>query len=288
MNRVIFPKDFLWGGAVAANQCEGVYLEDGKGLSIQDIMPKGIKGAPTEEPTADNMKLVAVDFYHRYKEDIAMLAEMGFKVFRFSIAWSRIFPNGNDKEPNEKGLHFYDDVLNECKKYGIEPLVTISHYETPLHLAVEVCGTTRQTFYRNFQDKYDLINWYFDKILLKSFEYMGESETIYEGLVNKFYYIQQENLFFRTAFKNDDQNCLRDHDFHLILQFYTDQIEQKTGEKISEHLRFLLEMYCQGSIYMTVQRVLGKLKGTPEEIARSLVDAMPLKLMEVFKVLNLL
>ena len=86
---------------------------------------------------------------------------------------------------------------------------------------VEVCGTTRQTFYRNFQDKYDLINWYFDKILLKSFEYMGKSETIYEGLVNKFYYIQQENLFFRTAFKNDDQNCLRDHDFHLILQFYT-------------------------------------------------------------------
>ena len=83
MNRVIFPKDFLWGGAVAANQCEGAYLEDGKGLSIQDIMPKGIKGAPTEEPTADNMKLVAVDFYHRYKEDIAMLAEMGFKVFRF-------------------------------------------------------------------------------------------------------------------------------------------------------------------------------------------------------------
>ena len=251
-------------------------------------MPKGIKGAPTEEPTADNMKLVAVDFYHRYKEDIAMLAEMGFKVFRFSIAWSRIFQNGNDKEPNEKGLHLYDDVLNECKKYGIEPLVTISHYETPLHLAVEVCGTTRQTFYRNFQDKYDLINWYFDKILLKSFEYMGESETIYEGLVNKFYYIQQENLFFRTAFKNDDQNCLRDHDFHLILQFYTDQIEQKTGEKISEHLRFLLEMYCQGYIYMTVQWVLGKLKGTPEEIARSLVDAMPLELMEVFKVLNLL
>lgn len=140
MNRVIFPKDFLWGGAVAANQCEGVYLEDGKGLSIQDIMPKGIKGAPTEEPTADNMKLVAVDFYHRYKEDIAMLAEMGFKVFRFSIAWSRIFPNGNDKEPNEKGLHFYDDVLNECKKYGIEPLLTISHYETPLHLAREYDG----------------------------------------------------------------------------------------------------------------------------------------------------
>ena len=85
MNRVIFPKDFLWGGAVAANQCEGAYLEDGKGLSIQDIMPKGIKGAPTEEPTADNMKLVAVDFYHRYKEDIAMLAEMDLRCFDFLL-----------------------------------------------------------------------------------------------------------------------------------------------------------------------------------------------------------
>ena len=190
----------------------------------------------------------------------------------------------NTKEPSrdpERMKYRLSESMKECRKYAPVEKITVKEI-------VEVCGTTRQTFYRNFQDKYDLINWYFDKILLKSLEYMGKSETIYEGLVNKFYYIQQENLFFRTAFKNDDQNCLRDHDFHLILQFYTDQIEQKTGEKISEHLRFLLEMYCQGSIYMTVQWVLGKLKGTPEEIARSLVDAMPLKLMEVFKVLNLL
>ena len=190
----------------------------------------------------------------------------------------------NTKEPSrdpERMKYRLSEAMKECMKYAPVEKIIVKEI-------VEVCGTTRQTFYRNFQDKYDLINWYFDKILLKSFEYMGKSETIYEGLVNKFYYIQQENLFFRTAFKNDDQNCLRDHDFHLILQFYTDQIEQKTGEKISEHLRFLLEMYCQGSIYMTVQWVLGKLKGTPEEIARSLVDAMPLKLMEVFKVLNLL
>lgn len=135
-----FPADFMWGGAVAANQCEGAYQEDGKGLSIQDIMPKGIKGAPTDAPTADNLKLVAIDFYHRYKEDIALFAEMGFKVFRLSIAWSRIFPNGDDAKPNEKGLKFYDDVFDECRKYGMEPLVTISHYETPLHLAREYDG----------------------------------------------------------------------------------------------------------------------------------------------------
>lgn len=140
MGQLKFPENFLWGGAVAANQCEGAYLEDGKGLSIQDVMPQGIKGAPTKVPTEDNMKLVAVDFYHRYKEDIAMFAEMGFKVFRLSIAWSRIFPNGDDKEPNEEGLQFYDAVFDECHKYGMEPLVTISHYETPLHLAKEYDG----------------------------------------------------------------------------------------------------------------------------------------------------
>ena len=128
------------GRAVAANQCEGAYLEDGKGLSIQDIMPKGIKGAPTEEPTADNMKLVAVDFYHRYKGDIALFAEMGFKCFRTSIAWTRIFPNGDELIPNEEGLKFYDDLFDELLKYGIEPVITLSHFEMPYHLAKEYGG----------------------------------------------------------------------------------------------------------------------------------------------------
>ncbi|SDM59073.1 glycoside hydrolase family 1 protein [Actinomyces ruminicola] len=130
-----FPADFLWGGALAANQYEGAYDADGKGLSVQDVMPQGIVGPRTEGPTPDNLKLVGIDFYHRYKEDIALLAQMGFKVFRFSIAWSRIFPKGDETEPNEAGLAFYDRVLDELEKYGIEPLVTISHYETPLHLA---------------------------------------------------------------------------------------------------------------------------------------------------------
>ena len=130
-----FPEGFLWGGAVAANQYEGAYDLDGKGLSIQDVMPHGIMAPPTEEPTSDNLKLEGIDFYHRYAEDIALFAEMGFKVFRFSIAWSRIFPQGDEETPNEAGLAFYDRVLDECEKHGITPLVTISHYETPLHLA---------------------------------------------------------------------------------------------------------------------------------------------------------
>ncbi|MCI6465568.1 MAG: 6-phospho-beta-glucosidase [Faecalicatena sp.] len=151
--KTLFPEGFLWGGAVAANQCEGAYLEDGKGLSIQDIMPHGIMGAWTKEPTEDNMKLVGVDFYHRYKEDIRLFAEMGFKIFRTSIAWSRIFPNGDELTPNEIGLQFYDDLFDECHKYGIEPMVTISHYETPLHLAKEYNGWTNRKlirFYENY------------------------------------------------------------------------------------------------------------------------------------------
>ena len=143
-----FPQNFLWGGATAANQYEGAYNLDGKGLSVQDVTPKG--GVPakpgdrnpliTEGPTPDNLKLEGIDFYHRYKEDVALFAEMGFKVYRTSIAWSRIFPNGDEPEPNEAGLQFYDDLFDELAKYGIEPLITLSHYETPLHLARQYNG----------------------------------------------------------------------------------------------------------------------------------------------------
>ncbi len=148
-----FPKGFLWGGAVAANQCEGAYNEDGKGLSTQDIAPKGIVGPLTKEPTKDNMKLIGIDFYHRYKEDVKLFAEMGFKTFRTSIAWSRIFPNGDDAKPNEKGLQFYDDLFDECIKYGMEPLVTISHYETPLALSKNYDGWVNRKlvgFFENY------------------------------------------------------------------------------------------------------------------------------------------
>ncbi len=134
-----FRPDFLWGGAVAANQCEGAWDEDGKGLTISDCMTAGDVNTPREftdgiipgkyYPNHDG-----IDFYHRCKEDIALFAEMGFKVFRFSISWARIFPTGEDSTPNEKGLQFYEDVIDTCRSYGIEPLVTISHYETPYAL----------------------------------------------------------------------------------------------------------------------------------------------------------
>ncbi|AOZ91156.1 glycoside hydrolase family 1 protein [Paenibacillus crassostreae] len=160
-----FPDGFLWGGAVAANQCEGAYNEDGKGWSTQDVAPEGIKGPITEVPTDNNMKLIGIDFYHRYKEDIKLFAEMGFKVFRTSIAWSRIFPNGDELEPNEQGLQFYDDLFDECHKYGIEPLVTISHYETPLHLSKQYNGWVNRKLI-GFYERYarTLFTRYKDKV----------------------------------------------------------------------------------------------------------------------------
>ena len=187
----------------------------------------------------------------------------------------------NDRDSkSEKTKYRLADAMKVCMKQMPVEKITVKEI-------VAECGTTRQTFYRNFQDKYDLINWYFDKILLESFEHMGEGKTAYEGLLNKFRYIQQERLFFKAAFRTDEQNCLKEHDFELILAFYTNQIQEKTGKPVSQHLKFLLEMYCQGSIYMTVQWVLGRIKSTPEEMAESLVDAMPAELREVFASLKL-
>ena len=138
-----FPKGFLWGGATAANQCEGGYQEGGRGLANVDIIPHGkdryfaMSGHMTNLET-DNEHfypaMESIDMYHHFKEDIAMFAEMGFKTYRLSIAWTRIFPNGDEETPNEEGLQFYEDMFKECRKYNIEPLVTITHFDCPIHL----------------------------------------------------------------------------------------------------------------------------------------------------------
>ncbi|MDD6348629.1 glycoside hydrolase family 1 protein [Intestinibaculum porci] len=146
-----FPKDFLWGGAVAANQCEGAYNKDGKGLSEADLLLGGNYETPRmfcSHIMKDHFypSHQAIDFYHHYKEDIKLFAEMGFKTFRTSINWSRIFPHGDDETPNEAGLAFYEDLFKECKKYGIEPLVTLCHYEIPWGIMKNYGGfTSRKT-----------------------------------------------------------------------------------------------------------------------------------------------
>lgn len=163
MSQTVFPENFLWGGATAANQLEGAYLADGKGLSVADAMPGGkirfeVLGSPEFDWTIDEEKYVypnhkGISYYEHFKEDIALFAEMGFKCYRFSIAWSRIFPQGDELEPNEAGLKFYDQVIDECLKYGIEPVITISHYEMPLNLAKKYGGWKNReliTFYERY------------------------------------------------------------------------------------------------------------------------------------------
>ncbi len=154
-----FPEGFLWGGAVAANQCEGAWLEDGKLPNCTDVMV-GI-GLDARSPGLQyntetgkyEMKLKegkkylsheGIDFYHRYKEDLALMSGMGFKAFRTSISWARIFPQGDEEEPNEAGLKFYDDLFDEMLRLGMEPVITLSHYETPLYLMTEYGGWTNR------------------------------------------------------------------------------------------------------------------------------------------------
>ena len=157
-----FQDDFLWGGAVAANQCEGAFDVDGKGLSPVDVLPDVHHGRwdalmnPTKALETDYgfyPSHESIDFYHRYKEDLALMAEMGFKTFRTSICWAWIFPNGDETEPNEAGLKFYDDLFNECQRLGMEPLVTIQHFDTPVALMTKYGGWKNRKlidFYLNY------------------------------------------------------------------------------------------------------------------------------------------
>ena len=171
--------------------------------------------------------------------------------------------------------------MKECMKQMPVDKITVKNI-------VEGCGVARQTFYRNFLDKYDLINWYFDKLVLKSFEQIGVSHTVGESLTQKFEFIVNEKVFFTEAFRSDDRNSLKEHDFELILQFYQDLIGRKTSRPLGEDLQFLLEMYCRGSIYMTVKWVLTGMKDSPAKMSKKLVEAMPPRLAAVFDELKLL
>ncbi|MDH2894679.1 MULTISPECIES: glycoside hydrolase family 1 protein [Rahnella] len=156
-----FPQGFMWGGATAANQVEGAYDQDGKGLSIVDAIPGGkdrlkIVSSPEFDFTLDPVNHTypnhkGIDHYHRFQEDIALFAEMGFKCYRFSIAWTRIYPNGVEQEPEEAGLKHYDQVIDACIAHGIEPVITISHYEMPLHLATAFGGWKNRELIGHFE-----------------------------------------------------------------------------------------------------------------------------------------
>lgn len=189
--------------------------------------------------------------------------------------------NQRDLTKGEKTKYRLARAMKECIQTTPVENITVKQI-------TEKCELTRQTFYRNFLDKYDLINWYFDKLLTKSFEHMGCGKTVYDALVKKFTYIQEEQTFFAAAFRYDEQNSLRQHDFELILQFYENLIREKTGKVPGENVHYLLEMYCQSSIYMTVKWVTGGVTCTPEELASIIVDGMPEKLAEIFVRLEIL
>ncbi|UTY40283.1 family 1 glycosylhydrolase [Allocoprobacillus halotolerans] len=228
----MLSKDFLWGGATAANQYEGGYNEGGRGLATSDTKTNGSLTRKRKHSFSnENNEIIylnekdfisyqykavidekmyypshkAVDFYHHYKEDIALMAEMGFKCFRMSISWTRIFPHGNDETPNEEGLKFYEDVFDECLKYGIEPVVTINHFDMPLYLAEHKDGWLSRdtiTYFINYCET--LFNRYMGKVkywmtfneinLLRGYTTLGIKE-----MTPQKYYQAMHHIFVASA-----------------------------------------------------------------------------------------
>ena len=191
-----FRKDFLWGGAVAAHQLEGAYNVDGKGLSIVDVVTAGTRekkrritdGIVSGEYYPNHE---AIDFYHHYKEDIKLFAEMGFKCFRTSIAWSRIFPNGDETEPNEAGLQFYDKLFDECLKYGIQPVITLSHFEMPLHLVKKYGGWRSRRLIHFFVK--------FAEICFKRYKNKVKYWMTFNEINNQANFLNEESVYFNSG-----------------------------------------------------------------------------------------
>lgn len=236
-----FKKGFLWGGATAANQLEGAYNVDGKGLTIADISPGGKQRMSLlmsgdlpleinkEKYTYPNHR--GIEFYTRYKEDIALFAEMGFKTFRMSISWARIFPNGNDTEPNEAGLQFYENVIDELLKYGIEPTITMSHYETPLNLVKEYGGWKNRELI-GFFEKYarTILERFHSKV-----KYWMTFNEINTGVMGSFF-----SVAMRNATPQDNFQALHN-------QF----VASSLATKIAHELNPEIQVGCM-SIYATM------------------------------------
>lgn len=220
-----FPKNFLWGGATAANQAEGAWNVDGKGASISDHNRAGSRTSSTRR-TFDKVintddyyypSHTGIDMFHRYKEDIALFAEMGFKVYRLSIAWTRIFPNGDETEPNEAGLQFYDDLFDELIKHNIEPLVTISHFELPYHLGETYDGfLDKRTI--GFYEKYavTLFKRYKDKVKYWltfneiNFGTLEHGKRI-NGLFNREYTVEEQYQALHNVFVASSKAVIAGH-----------------------------------------------------------------------------
>ncbi|GBU10933.1 6-phospho-beta-glucosidase A [Erysipelotrichaceae bacterium] len=239
-----FPDNFLWGGATAANQMEGGYNLGGKGLTIADISPGGknrkkILSNQEFSLEMDKSKYTypnhqGIDFYHHYKEDIALFAEMGFKAYRMSISWARIFPEGDESTPNEEGLVFYDNVIAELLKYDIEPVITISHYETPLNLVKKYNGWTNRALIGFFETYVRvLFGRYQDRV-----KYWMTFNEINTGLFGSFFTLAAQNT-------TEAENFQAMHH-----QFVASSLAVKIGHEINKDL----QIGCM-SIYATAYAI---------------------------------
>ncbi|MDD4568885.1 MAG: glycoside hydrolase family 1 protein [Tepidanaerobacteraceae bacterium] len=226
-----FPEGFLWGGAMTASQTEGAFLDGGKGWCVADIIrhdpyKKPEKKINTEITTKDILfamedkqgyypRRYCIDFYHTYKKDLALLKELGIKCLRTSINWARIFPKGDEDKPNEEGLRFYDSLIDEMLKNGIEPMITISHYEMPLHLTLEYGGWYNrrlidffvnycQVLFERYKDK---VKWWIpvneiNLIMQESFNHLGiPSDKVENVLEAKYQGLHHEMVACAKAVK---------------------------------------------------------------------------------------
>ena len=239
-----FPDDFLWGGAIAANQAEGAWQEGGKGLSVPDVdwhnphLVRGGKRDADSEMTSTRLnellairadwqfpKRSGIDFYHTYKDDLALMKQLGLKAFRTSINWARIYPNGDDEQPNEEGLQFYDDLIDTIVANGMEPIITLFHYELPLKLVTE---------YGGWRDK-RLIEFY-ARFARTCFER-------YQGKVKYWILINQINLIYVESFNSlgilcDQVDNLEEAKYQAIHnQFVACSLATKLGREIDPEFK---------------------------------------------------
>ncbi len=250
-----FKDGFYWGGALAANQCEGAYLTDGKGLSMADMLLGGDVNTPrTFCPTIQNDKFYpshdAIKFFDFYKEDIALFAKMGFNMLRISIAWSRIYPNGDDEVPNEKGLQFYNDVLDECRKHNIEPLVTLCHFEIPWNIAKTYGGFYNREVIDMFV-KYATTCFERYKSKVKYWITFNEINlgTAKEGAYNTLALVEQEDLDRIEPCPKDDLKDDPQKRFNALHNvFVASALAVKAGKKINPEF-VIGNMVCHITTY---------------------------------------
>lgn len=197
----------------------------------------------------------------------------------YTKGWSAVYNQRLNKQ--EKTKHKLAASIKECMKTTSLDRITVADI-------VGGCGMSRQTFYRKFRDKYDLINWYFDELLLQYFAEIGKGEAIKEGLEQKFTFMLEEKNFYIQAFKHEGQNSLKEHDLKLILWYYRKLIEEKTGQELTEEMDFMLHFFCCGCVYMTAKWVMEGMKDLPEQLAERLAASMPVELAGLFESIRFL